>query len=63
MRGNICGGIRAHQASPSITVFAGSLTQTDEARFDEFVTGKQGLAARSRSRGRPLDRIPDDAAL
>jgi hypothetical protein len=37
-----------------------SLTLTDEARFDEFVTGKQGLSARSRSRGRPLERIPDD---
>ncbi|WOO77308.1 3-oxoacyl-[acyl-carrier-protein] reductase FabG [Vanrija pseudolonga] len=29
------------------------------ARYEEFVSGRQGLAARSRSRGRPLDRIPD----
>jgi hypothetical protein len=34
------------------------LIPPDEARFDEFVTGKQGLSARSRSRGR-LERIPD----
>lgn len=33
---------------------------TDAARFDEFVMSKQGLSARSRSRGRPpLDRVPE----
>lgn len=32
----------------------------DAARFDEFVMSKQGLSARSRSRGRPpLDRVPE----
>lgn len=29
------------------------------ARFDDFVMSKQGLSARSRSRGRPLAQVPE----
>jgi hypothetical protein len=29
------------------------------ARFDDFVMSKQGLNARSRSRGRPLAQVPE----
>ncbi|KAL7423257.1 hypothetical protein Q5752_002557 [Cryptotrichosporon argae] len=29
-----------------------------KARFEEFISGRKGLAARSRSRGRPMDPVP-----
>ena len=34
----------------------------DQARYDEFVAQRQGLQPRSRSRGRNIERVPEEAS-
>ena len=36
--------------------------QVDQARYDDFVAQRQGLQPRSRSRGRNIERVPEEAS-
>jgi len=40
----------------------GCTDQIDQARYDEFVAQRQGLQPRSRSRGRNIERVPEEAS-
>lgn len=48
---------------PDLQKTASQLTWTDKARFEDFIAQKQGLSARSRSRGRPMERSESGMAL
>jgi hypothetical protein len=40
----------------------GYTDQVDQARYDDFVAQRQGLQPRSRSRGRNIERVPEEAS-
>ena len=40
----------------------GRADNTDQARYDDFVAQRQGLQPRSRSRGRAIERVPEEAS-
>jgi hypothetical protein len=43
-------------------VMMGYTDQVDQARYDDFVAQRQGLQPRSRSRGRNIERVPEEAS-
>ena len=43
-------------------IVMGNADQVDQARYDDFVAQRQGLQPRSRSRGRNIERVPEEAS-